>query len=323
MALDGSGDVYVTGLTKSSDYPTTSGTYDESHNVSEDAFVSKLDSDLSKLEASTFIGGGNDDSGNSIAFDGSGNVYVAGTTWSSDYPTTPGAYDESHNGGNCDGFVSKFDSSLSSLLASTYIGGSAMDWLRSMVLDRSGNVYVTGITESSDYPTNSGAYAESYNGNADVYVAKLDSSLSSLLASTFIGGSDGDGGMSITLDESGNVYVAGWTKSSDYPTNSGAYDEEYSNQDIFVSKLDSDLSTDAWKPCLAEEIYGENSEKTELLRYFRDNILSQTPEGQEIIRLYYEWSPLVVKAMEEDEELKEEIKKIIDGILPMISEAVK
>jgi len=309
IALDGSGNAYITGLTESSDYPTTSGAYDESHNASQDVFVSKLDSSLGSLLASTYIGGGNDDGSTSIAFDGSGNVYVTGSTWSSDYPTTSGAYDESFNGGDYDGFVSKLDSSLSSLLASTfldgsdgdgygfrialdgsenvyvtgetlssnhpttsgaydeshngnfddfvskldstlssllastYIGGGAMDWPRSMVLDGSGNVYLTGITKSSDYPTTSGAYDESFNGDIDIYVSKLDSSFSSLLASTFIGGSDGDGALSITFDGSGNVYVAGWTYSTDYPTTSGSYDESYNGDfDVFVSKLDRCLS---------------------------------------------------------------------------------
>ena len=71
-------------------------------------------------------------------------------------------------------------------------------------------------------------------------------------------------------------------------------------------------------PCLAEELYGEHSEKTELLRYFRDNKLSKSPEGQELISLYYEWSPAIVEAMEEDEEFKKEVKGIIDGVLWLI-----
>ena len=242
IAIDGSGNVYVTGRTYFSDYPTTLGAFGESHNGGSDVFVSKLDGDLSFLLASTFIGGSEGDLGNSITIDGSGNVYVTGSTWSTDYPTTLGAFDESHNGGS-DVFVSKLNGDLSSLLASTFIGGSDGDLGWSITIDAGGNVYVTGSTESFLYPVTSRAFDESLDGASDIFVSKLDGDLSSLPASTFIGGS-GAKAWSIAIDGSGNVYVTGSTRSTDYPVTIGAFDEGYNGaEDVFVSKLNSDLSS--------------------------------------------------------------------------------
>ena len=247
LALDTSGNVYVTGLTQSTDFPTTSGAYDTSHNdggVWFDVFVSKLNGGLTSLLASTYLGGSSGEIGYSLALDTSGNVYVTGYTYSTDFPAMSGAYDTSHNGGTRDVFVSKLDGGLTSLLASTFLGGSDWDLGFSLTLDTSGNVYVTGYTLSTDFPTTSGAYDTSHNGgDFDVFVSKLDGGLTSLLASTYLGGSSGEIGYSLALDTSGNVYVTG-IASSGFPTTSGAYNTSSNGgYDVFVSKLDSGLTS--------------------------------------------------------------------------------
>ena len=272
---DSEGNVYAAGYTYSTDYPTTSGAYDTSYNGGNDVFVSKLDAGLSTLLASTFIGGSEDsEEANSLVIDSADNVYVTGGTWSTDYPTLAGAYDTSHNGGN-DVFISKLDSGLSTLLASTFIGGSEEDTAYSMTIDSIGNVYVTGDTglfvpllmdtglkdnipesntmediESEDYPTTFGAFDTSFNdwslyGGGDAFISKLDAYLSTLLASTFIGGEGYDEANSLAIDVAGNVYVAGYTGAYDYPTTPGAYNAYSNGYDAFLSKLSGDLSADA------------------------------------------------------------------------------
>ena len=250
VALDTSGNVYVTGQAYSTDFPTMSGAYDTSLNGDSDAFVLKLNSGLTSLLASTYLGGSSSDYGNSPALDTSGNVYVAGSTYSTDFPTTSGAFDTSYNGGGSDGgdvFVSKLNSELTSLLTSTYLGGSSSDYGNSPALDTSGNVYVTGWTRSTDFPTTIGAYDTAGNGY-DVFVSKLNGELTSLLASTFLGGSSSEEGKSLALDTSGIVYVTGYTYSTDFPTTSGAYDASGNlssggTGDAFVSKLNSGLTS--------------------------------------------------------------------------------
>lgn len=245
MTLDQSGNVYVTGFTDSSNYPTTAGAYDETPNGNRDVIVSKLDSNLETLLASTFLGGNNIDYGyRCLTFEQNGDVYVTGRTYSSNFPTTGAAYDENFNGGGFDAFVSKFDSNLTSLLASTYLGGNSNEDVIGLTLDASGNVYVTGYTFSTNFPTTPGAYDESFNGTYDAFISKLDPTLASLPISTFIGGSSYDSGYSLALDPGGNVYVSGMTASPDFPTTPGAYDESYNGgYDAFVILLNPGLTT--------------------------------------------------------------------------------
>jgi len=244
ISIDDSGYVFVVGETNSPDFPTTPCAYDTTYDINMDAYVSKFDGNLQNLIASTFLGDFYDDRANSVSIDNRGNVYVTGWTWSSDFPTTPHAYDVTYNY-SCDGFISKFDSGLANLLASTFLGSVSYDYAHSIAIDDSGNVYVTGWTYSPDFPTIPGAYDTTYNGSRDAFVSKFDCNLENLLVSTFLGGDSNDSASFIAIDDSGNVYVTGGTWSSDFPTTPHAYDITYdSGCDAFISKFDTDLSAD-------------------------------------------------------------------------------
>jgi hypothetical protein len=247
LALDSSGNVYVCGFTTSSDFPTTPGAYDRSFNGERDIFVTKLDGNLATFLASTYLGGSATEWNCSLALDRSGNVYVTGDTHSFNFPTTPGAYARTHNGDYTDAFVSKLNGQLTTLLASTFLGGSKGDYGRALAMDSAGNVYVTGSAGASDFPTTPEAYTRTYHGgNCDAFVAKLDSRLTTILASTFLGGSDFDSGYSLALDIFGNVYLTGGTSSTNFPTTPGAFDRTYggdSQSDIFVSKFNGGMNS--------------------------------------------------------------------------------
>ncbi|MBM4136326.1 MAG: hypothetical protein FJ241_05765, partial [Nitrospira sp.] len=145
---------------------------------------------IDPLLASTFLGGSNYESGVfvsplsqiSMAIDKGRNIYLVGNTYSSDFPTTTGVHDTSFNSGYSDAIISKLNSNLTTLLASTFIGGSGWDDAESIAVDISGNVYVTGYTGSLDFPTTPGAYDTSFNGGSDAFVSKFNSNLTILLA---------------------------------------------------------------------------------------------------------------------------------------------
>jgi hypothetical protein len=218
--------------------------------------VSKFGSDLDTLLVSTFLGGNSDDCNEIVLSDEEGSIYVTGWTLSSNFPTTPGAYDPSFSFGNWDAYVSKLGSDLDTLLASTFLGGTNWDFGYGLTLDEAGNVYVTGHTASTsgDFPTTAGAYDESYNGTGiagvddDAFVSKFDNELTTLIASTYLGGTHWENITAIAARSDGYVYVAGNTDSDDFPFSPGSFDTSYGGGsthagDAFASRLDDDLTT--------------------------------------------------------------------------------
>jgi hypothetical protein len=202
--------------------------------------VTKLNLSGSALVYSTLLGGSSNDVGNGIALDISGSAYVTGITTSPDFPTTVGAFDTTYNG-NFDAFVTKLNPSGSApLVYSTFLGDVDFDSGHDIVVDTSGSAYVTGATSSPNFPTTVDAFDTMYNGGpTDVFVTKLNPSGSApLVYSTFLGGSDDDQGVGITLDVFGNAYVTGVTRSPNFPTTVGAFDTTHNgNTDAFVTKL--------------------------------------------------------------------------------------
>jgi hypothetical protein len=245
IAVDSDCSVYITGSTDSINFNTTSGAFDETFNGNGDIFVSKLSADGSTLVYSTFIGGTDVDYGRSIVVDSYGCAYITGHTESNDFNITSGAFDETYNGGVEDVFVSKLSADGSSLIYSTFIGGTGVrDFGSSITVDSDGCAYIVGETQSSDFNTTSGAFDETFNGVMEAFVCKLSADGSTLTYSTYLGGTSNDYGNSIAVDSDGYAYVTGFTTSSDFNTTSGAFDETYNgNGEIFVCKLSPDGST--------------------------------------------------------------------------------
>ncbi|MBI2932864.1 MAG: SBBP repeat-containing protein, partial [Planctomycetes bacterium] len=154
IAIDGDGNVYVSGETNS-DFPVTTGAYDTGLNGLYDIYVTKVDASGASLAWSTFLGGANNDVSYALDLDSSRNVYVTGYTWSSDFPATAGAFDTTL-GGATDAFVAKLNASGASLAWSTFLGGTADDAGNSIDVDSSGNVYLTGFTGAATFPTTAG-----------------------------------------------------------------------------------------------------------------------------------------------------------------------
>jgi hypothetical protein len=245
IAVDTAGNAYVTGQTGSY-YPTTPGAYDTTINGYENVFVSKINPTGTALVYSTFIGGDAFDYSYAIAADNSGNAYVTGKTQSQNFPTTPGAFDTTKNSVAWDMFVCKLNPAGSALVYSTFLGGSYLQEGYGITADNAGNAYVTGHTESPDFPTTSSAFDTSFNGGgSDTFISKLNATGSALIYSTFIGGNYEDFGQAITIDNIGNAYLTGYTWSADFPTTPGAFDGTINTlgRDAFVSKLDSTGST--------------------------------------------------------------------------------
>jgi hypothetical protein len=237
IAVDAAGSAYVAG-SAGIGFPVTRGAFDTQFK-GVDGFVTKFNPAGSALVYSTFLGGSSVDNCWAVAVNGAGSAYVAGATKSSDFPTTPGAFQPAFGGGTYDGFVAELRPDGSALAYGTYLGGSGFDIARGIAVDASGSAYATGNADSADFPTTPGAFDTSANGSYDAFVAKLRPDGSALDYSTFLGGSDEDDGVGIAVDTAGAAWVTGDTKSRDFPTTPGALQSTFHGVfDGFVSKLD-------------------------------------------------------------------------------------
>jgi CSLREA domain-containing protein len=257
IAVDRFKSAYVTGMTISSNFPTTPGAFDTSCGTDgncnsfskDDAFVAKLDPS-GVLAYSSYLGGSGHEEGFDIAVDADGIAYVTGETNSSDFPTTSNGFDRDCSGngdgvcagGDFDAFVTKVDSDGAGLLYSTYLGGSDFEDGHAIALDANRNVYVTGETDSVDFPTENPVQS-TYAGNGDAYVVKLDTLGNTLNYSTYLGGGDYEEGLGIAVDTADNAYVTGFTYSGDFPTESPLQPANAGDSDAFVAKLTVTSST--------------------------------------------------------------------------------
>ncbi len=240
IAIDSSGNAYITGQTSSNNFPTTAGAFQTAQpsNINS-AFVTKLTPvSLAPLIYSTYLGGSGNSSANgtSIAVDSNGNAYVTGTTFF-DFPITSGAFQTVFSG-NGDAFVTKFNATGSTLIYSTYLGGSDVVSGSSIALDNNGNAYITGMTTSIDFPVTPTAFQPTLKGATDAFITKFNATGSALVYSTYLGGTINNIGHAIAVDSNGNAYITGETISNDFPTTLGAFQMVYGgNDDGFVTKF--------------------------------------------------------------------------------------
>ncbi|CAN5880459.1 hypothetical protein BH11BAC7_BH11BAC7_14820 [soil metagenome] len=262
IIVDVNNNLCIIGRTYSSNFPVTASAYDGTFNGGADIFVTKLNPAGNALVGSTFVGGSGDDAVNidadvyscfSLKFnygddgrsdinaDNSGNCYIVSSTQSTNFPTTAGAFQTTFGGGLQDGCVFKLDATLSTLLFSTYLGGNLNDAVYSIGLNAANEIYVSGGTESLNFPTTPGSLHPAYMGGvADGFVAHFNAAGSALLESSYIGTAGYDQAYFIQLDATNNVYLFGQT-SGGYPVTPGVYNVPNSGQ--FIHKLNPVLSS--------------------------------------------------------------------------------
>jgi len=250
------GEVYVAGMTSSTNFPRTFGGAQERFGGGpSDAFVARLNSDLTQILQSTYLGGRDGDFATALAIHPTtGEVYVAGNTSSTNFPKTAGGAQTNCNncaGGNrpiYDAFVARLNSDLTQILQSTYLGGREVDDANAIAIHpKTGEVYVAGYTDSTNFPNTTGGAQANIEGHRDAFVARFNSDLTQILQATYLGGRDGDGARALAIHPiSGEVYVAGYTYSTNFPNTTGGAQARkagpVSYPDAFVARLNSDLT---------------------------------------------------------------------------------
>jgi murein DD-endopeptidase MepM/ murein hydrolase activator NlpD len=243
IAVDAGGSAYVAGYTRSVDFPTTAGVFQQRQAGASDAFVLKINLDGDQLAFATLIGGEGADFASGIAVDSAGSAYLAGYTDSEDFPVTANALQTDYHGGYADAFIVKLNAGGAKLDYATYLGGTGNDRGAGIAVDRRGYATIGGETQSADFPVSANAFAASLQPGGDAFVARLAPDGNRLDFSTYLGGSGRDDARSVVINAVGETYIAGRTTSSDFPVTAGAFSAERNGfADTYVAKLNADGS---------------------------------------------------------------------------------
>jgi hypothetical protein len=260
VAVDAAHIIYVTGVTLSTDFPVAGvaanypnslqcGTDGTCNGGKDDSFVTAIafSGVVPSYVYSHYLGGSSFDDANQIVVDSTSNAYVVGITSSTDFPTTASAYQRTLTSGASNAFVTKLNAAGTTLGFSTYVGGSGTDNALNVALDGSKNVYITGSTTSTNFPTTASAPQKTLGGDKDAFVTELKADGTSLIFSTYLGGSKEENHFlaGIAVDPSNNVYVTGDTLSPDFPVTANAHQPKYTSacgaagpcRDVFVVKI--------------------------------------------------------------------------------------
>jgi hypothetical protein len=261
IAIDTSGNAYITGQTTSTNFPIVPGSYRTTNAGGLDVFVTKISADGSTLIYSTYVGGSGNDGANAIAVDASGDAFVAGETASAtDFPTTNGALQTKFGGGGLDAFAFELNSAGTKLTYSTYLGGNGDDVASGLALDGSENAYIVGSTASTNFPTHN-AIQSSIAGQSNGFVTKLNSAGNALVYSTYLGGGTGDLASAVAVDSSNQAYVTGATQNPAFPTTATAFQKSCGTDgtcnggiaDAFVTVFKADGSAFVYSTFLGGE----------------------------------------------------------------------
>ncbi|MFQ5650277.1 MAG: SBBP repeat-containing protein [bacterium] len=247
IEVDAAGNAYLAGVTPSANFPTTAGAFDVTHNSPglRDNYLAKLDPTGTTLLYSTFIGGSNHDHTDGrflgLKVDAAGNAYLVADPRSNDYPTTSGAFQTAFGGGQSDIAVTKLNPTGTALVYSTYVGGNNTERVgdHAIALGTDGSVYVAGLSLSANFPVTAGVFDQTINGQADGVVFKLNPSGTALDWATFLGGAANEGVNAVEVDAAGNVYVAGGTRSTNFPLAGSPPDAVFSGTPLeaYAAKL--------------------------------------------------------------------------------------
>jgi len=249
MALDNEGNTYCAGMTNVSSFPVTPGAWDTTFNGTYDCFVSKLNAAGSNLVYSTFLGGSGNNVTKSIAVDSAGNAYVTGYTQSTDFPVTPGVFQNTFAGSTDSNgyvlpkvFVTKLNPYGTGLVYSTILGGRYDNYCYGIAVDNLGNAYITGRTDSYNFPSTPAAYDTVFRTGDCSFITKLNPTASQIIYSTALKSNNVSASvitLAITLDKEYNAYVTGWTSAQDFPVTPGAFDTTSNGINCFVSKFNA------------------------------------------------------------------------------------